>query len=229
MSLLAPARGMSTLPAKGGFSRPSSIRSAGSHRGLSSRWSLAYSSCWAGFSFSTSCFTIPIHPIIIYMILSFVNLKRYLVNWNARRRLLGLRLLAPPKTFAGIAWVLRPHSERSERGGSSHARGKRPPAVEINGFYNTYTNRSALHLGCKWGKNFWNVLLALKLSDHKNLIGKFKLRLYRIHIKIVFSYIAINTPYTYFLFLCFLLQFAKFIHIFIIRRINSYTGQSLFQ
>src|SRR5699024_7421464 len=116
---------------------------------ISSRWSLAYSSCWAGFSFSTSCFTIPIHPIIIYMILSFVNLKRYLVNWNARRRLLGLRLLAPPKTFAGIARVLRPHSERSERGGSSHARGKRPPAVEINGFYNTYTNRSALHLGCK--------------------------------------------------------------------------------
>src|SRR5690625_2034778 len=42
-------------------------------RGLSSRWSLAYSSCWAGFSFSTNCFTIPILPIIIYLILSFVN------------------------------------------------------------------------------------------------------------------------------------------------------------
>src|SRR5699024_5459420 len=42
MSLLAPARGMPTLPAKGGFSRPSSIRSAGSHRGLSSHRSLAY-------------------------------------------------------------------------------------------------------------------------------------------------------------------------------------------
>src|SRR5699024_1480351 len=121
MSLLAPARGMSTLPAKGGFSRPSSIRSAGSHRGLSSRWSLAYSSCWDGFSFSTSCFTIPIHPIIIYMILSFVNSMRYLVDWKAA-------------TPAGIAWALRPHSERSERGGSSHARGKRPPAVEINSF-----------------------------------------------------------------------------------------------
>src|SRR5699024_749870 len=53
-----------------------------------SRWSLAYSSCRVGFSFSTSCFTIPIHPIIIYMILSFVNSKRYLVNWNARWRLL---------------------------------------------------------------------------------------------------------------------------------------------
>jgi len=30
-------------------------------RGLSSRWSLAYSCCWDGFSFSTSCFPIPIH------------------------------------------------------------------------------------------------------------------------------------------------------------------------
>src|SRR5699024_2936343 len=49
---------------------------------------LAYSSCWAGFSFSTSCFTIPIHLIIIYMVLSFVNSKRYLVDWNGRRRLL---------------------------------------------------------------------------------------------------------------------------------------------
>src|SRR5699024_12070546 len=29
---------------------------------ISSRWSLAYSSCWVGFSFSMSCFTIPIHP-----------------------------------------------------------------------------------------------------------------------------------------------------------------------
>src|SRR5699024_8960504 len=47
---------------------------------ISSRWSLAYSSCWAGFLFSTSCFTIPIHPIIRYM--------SYLVDWNARRRLL---------------------------------------------------------------------------------------------------------------------------------------------
>src|SRR5699024_8155688 len=33
MSLLAPARGMSTLPAKGGFSRPSSF----THCGVSSR------------------------------------------------------------------------------------------------------------------------------------------------------------------------------------------------
>src|SRR5699024_4703354 len=121
------------------------LRSAGSHRGL---WDCDYSPHRKHFlplesrvfqlldwvSFSTSCFTIPIHPIIIYMILSFVNSKRYLVNWNARRRLLGLRLLDPPKTFAGIAGVLRPHSERSERGGASHARGKRPPAVEINGF-----------------------------------------------------------------------------------------------
>src|SRR5699024_9151528 len=28
-----------------------------------------------------------IHPIIIYMILSFVNSKRYIVDWNGRRRL----------------------------------------------------------------------------------------------------------------------------------------------
>src|SRR5690625_2572366 len=35
-----------------------------------------------------SCFTILIHPIIIYVILSFVNSKRYLVDWNGRRRLL---------------------------------------------------------------------------------------------------------------------------------------------
>src|SRR5699024_10751319 len=88
------------------------LRSAGSHRGLSSRWSLAYSSCWAGFSFSTSCFTSPIHPIITYMILSFVHSKRYLVDWNGRRRLLGLRLLDPPKTFAGIACALRPRSAK---------------------------------------------------------------------------------------------------------------------
>src|SRR5699024_2647283 len=55
---------------------------------ISSRWSLAYSSCWAGVFILKSCFTIPIHPIIIYMILSFVNSKRYLVDWNGRRRLL---------------------------------------------------------------------------------------------------------------------------------------------
>src|SRR5699024_4980247 len=56
---------------------------------ISSHWSLAYSCCWDGFSFSTSCFTIPIHLTIIYiyMILSFVNSKRYLVDWNGRRRL----------------------------------------------------------------------------------------------------------------------------------------------
>src|SRR5690625_3889081 len=40
MSLLAPARGMPTLSAKDGFSRTSSIRSAGSHRGL---WDCDYS------------------------------------------------------------------------------------------------------------------------------------------------------------------------------------------
>src|SRR5699024_5838079 len=41
LRLLAPARGMPPLPAKGGFSRPSSIRTAGSHRGL---WDCDYSS-----------------------------------------------------------------------------------------------------------------------------------------------------------------------------------------
>src|SRR5699024_1530378 len=40
MSLLAPARGMPTLSAKAGFSRPSSFRSVGSHRGL---WDCDYS------------------------------------------------------------------------------------------------------------------------------------------------------------------------------------------
>src|SRR5699024_12225427 len=37
---LAPARGMPTLSAKDGFSRPSSFRSVGSHRGL---WDCDYS------------------------------------------------------------------------------------------------------------------------------------------------------------------------------------------
>src|SRR5690625_3934223 len=37
------------------------LRSAGSHRGLSSHRSLAYSICWDGFSFTKACFTILIH------------------------------------------------------------------------------------------------------------------------------------------------------------------------
>src|SRR5699024_793922 len=97
------------------------LRSVGSHRGLSFSRSLAYSICW----------------------LRYTDLKHYLVDWNERRRLLGLRLLDPPKTFAGIANGLRwderqcsPMSletpECEAHGGSSHARGKRPPAVEIN-------------------------------------------------------------------------------------------------
>src|SRR5699024_12117892 len=45
MSLLAPARGMPALSAKDGFSRPSSIRTPGSHLGLISPRSLAYSIC----------------------------------------------------------------------------------------------------------------------------------------------------------------------------------------
>src|SRR5699024_1225636 len=104
-------RNWNTLAFRGRLMSLLELRSAGSHRGLwdwdcallvpsktiaitrpteniSSRWSLAYSSFWAGFSFSTSCFTIPIHPIIIYMILLFVNSKLYLVDWNGRRRLL---------------------------------------------------------------------------------------------------------------------------------------------
>src|SRR5690625_7197474 len=96
------------------------LRSAGSHRGLSSRWSLAYSSCWAGVSFSTGCFTIPIHPIIIYMILSFVNSKRYLVDWNGRRRLLentdqfsscDVMLPEPSMSFANSMSLQTPYGE----------------------------------------------------------------------------------------------------------------------
>jgi len=104
-------RKWNTLAFRGRLMSLLELRSAGSHRGLFSRWSLAYSSCWARFSFSTSCFNYSIHSIIIYMILSFVNSKRYPVDWNGRRRLLGLRLLAPPKTLAGIANVL-PWDER---------------------------------------------------------------------------------------------------------------------
>src|SRR5699024_7831757 len=52
---------------------------------LSFSRSLAYSICW----------------------LRYTDLKHYLVDWNERRRLLGLRLLDPPKTFAGIANGLR--------------------------------------------------------------------------------------------------------------------------
>jgi len=85
-------RNWNTLAFRGRLMSLLELRSVGSHRGLSSRWSLAYSSCLAGLSFSTGCFTIPIHPIIIYMILLFVNSKRYPVDWNGRRRLLGLGL-----------------------------------------------------------------------------------------------------------------------------------------
>src|SRR5699024_5444524 len=86
-NILFGYRNWNTLAFRGRLMSLLELRSAGSHRGLSSRWSLAYSSCWAGFSFSTRCFTIPIHPI-----LSFVNSKRYLVDWNGRRRPLGLGL-----------------------------------------------------------------------------------------------------------------------------------------
>src|SRR5699024_7001939 len=96
-------RNWNTLAFRGWLMSLLELRSAGSHRGL---WDCDYSPHRKHFlplesrvfqlldwdSFSTSCFTIPIHPIIIYMILSFVNSKRYLVNWNARRRLLGLGL-----------------------------------------------------------------------------------------------------------------------------------------
>src|SRR5690625_652865 len=59
MSLLAPARGMPALPAKGGFSRPSFIRTPGSHLGLISPRSLAYSICLdrLSLSFTASFFT----------------------------------------------------------------------------------------------------------------------------------------------------------------------------
>src|SRR5699024_6826202 len=91
-------RNWNTLAFRGWLMSLLELRSAGSHRGL---WDCDYSPHRKHFlplesrvfqlldwvSFSTSCFTIPIHPIIIYMILSFVNSKRYLVNWNARRRL----------------------------------------------------------------------------------------------------------------------------------------------
>src|SRR5699024_5413741 len=100
MSLLAPARGMSTLPAKGGFSRPSSIRSAGSHRGL---WDCDYSPHRKHFLplesrvFQMLGWVFILNELLyysnssnhnIYMILSFVNSQRYLVDWNGRRRLL---------------------------------------------------------------------------------------------------------------------------------------------
>src|SRR5699024_7273327 len=58
-------RNWNTLAFRGRLMSLLELRSVGSHRGLSSRWSLAYSSCLAGLSFSTGCFTIPIHPIII--------------------------------------------------------------------------------------------------------------------------------------------------------------------
>src|SRR5690625_2225731 len=121
MSLLAPARGMSTLrprqevckrwpqrpylaclPLKlGGFSRPSSLRTPGSHLGLISprtrkasaaihrtqkKWfsfsrSLAYSICWGrlSLSFTASFFT---------RANSINALKHCTVDWNGRRRLL---------------------------------------------------------------------------------------------------------------------------------------------
>src|SRR5699024_7710469 len=49
------------------------LRSAGSHRGLSSHRSLAYSSCWGGFSFTKSCFTILIHPSQIHSTLFIIQ------------------------------------------------------------------------------------------------------------------------------------------------------------
>src|SRR5690625_4715106 len=82
MSLLAPARGMAALPAKDGFSRPSFIRTPGSHLGLISprtrkasaaihrtqkkrfsfSRSLAYSICWDRLSLSfTASFFTPSH------------------------------------------------------------------------------------------------------------------------------------------------------------------------
>src|SRR5699024_1298523 len=45
---------------------------------------------------------------------------------------------------AGIAWALRPRSAKAH-GGSSHARGKRPPTVEINSFGSYPNVRSYIH------------------------------------------------------------------------------------
>jgi len=64
--------------------------------------------------FTSVCFIILIHPgqfhkcfsLFIIRTIRYIIFrcsKHYTVDWNGRRRLLGLRLLDPPKTFAGIA------------------------------------------------------------------------------------------------------------------------------
>jgi len=59
--ILFDYRNWNTLAFRGRLMSLLELRSVGSHRGLSSRWSLVYSSCWAGFSFSANCFNYSIH------------------------------------------------------------------------------------------------------------------------------------------------------------------------
>src|SRR5699024_12068476 len=84
--------------------------------------SLAYSICWGGFSFTKACFTIVIHPsqfhkhfnlfitqnIRCTSVLLFVNPKHYIVDWNERRRLLGLglRTARPTEDICGNSMSL---------------------------------------------------------------------------------------------------------------------------
>src|SRR5699024_1540938 len=150
MSLLAPARGMSTLPAKGGFSRPSSF----THSGVSPRPHLPPGQgrlrqryiarrkrfflfqgvshipfAWIGYLDRSQRFALLFESIRFTLFIH--NPKHCIVDWNGRRRLLGLRTARPTENICGNSMSLET-PECEAHGGSSHARGKRPPAVEIN-------------------------------------------------------------------------------------------------
>src|SRR5690625_638680 len=109
MSLLAPARGMPALPAKGGFSRPSFIRNPGSHLGLISPRSLAYSICWdrLSLSFTASFFTSSQFHKRFNLIRSTASLigTEGGDSWDCALLVPSktIAITRPTKTFAGIA------------------------------------------------------------------------------------------------------------------------------
>src|SRR5699024_8416468 len=60
-NILFDYRNLNTLAFRGRLMSLLELRSPGSHRGLSSHRSLAYSICWDGFSFTKACFIFLFH------------------------------------------------------------------------------------------------------------------------------------------------------------------------
>src|SRR5699024_3648848 len=84
---------------------------------------------WIGYLYRSQRFALLFESIRFTLFIH--NPKHCIVDWNGRRRLLGLRTARPTENICGNSMSLET-PECEAHGGSSHARGKRPPAVEIN-------------------------------------------------------------------------------------------------